>query len=51
MSKAYLDQLYMEKTAAAERLALNDLLRQSIGENSYGPLTAKDANSIRKAIA
>ena len=41
---------YMEKTAAAERHAINDLLRQSIAENSYSPLTAQDAGNIRDAI-
>ncbi|MDR3425418.1 MAG: addiction module antitoxin [Alphaproteobacteria bacterium] len=42
---------YMEKTAAAESHAINDLLRQSIAENSYSPLTAKDAKSIRDVLA
>lgn len=42
---------YMEKTVAIERHAINSLLRQSIAENSYSPLTDDDANSIRKIIA
>jgi Arc/MetJ-type ribon-helix-helix transcriptional regulator len=42
---------YMEKTAVAERHTLNGLLRQSIAENSYSPVTAKDAKSIRNTIA
>jgi len=41
---------YMEKTAAMERHAVNGLLRQSIAENSYTPLTHEDAAGIRKAI-
>ena len=42
---------YMEKTAAMERHAVNGLLRQSIAENSYTPLTDADAAGIRNAIA
>ena len=42
---------YMEKTVAIERHAVNGLLRQSLAENSYSPLTDEDANSIRKIIA
>jgi antitoxin ParD1/3/4 len=42
---------YMEKTAAADRYAMNALLRQSLAENSYSDLTDKDADSIRKSIA
>jgi Arc/MetJ-type ribon-helix-helix transcriptional regulator len=42
---------YMEKSAVAERHTLNGLLRQSIAENSYSPVTAKDAKSIRNTIA
>jgi len=42
---------YMEKTAATERYAINDALRQSIAENSYSPLTAKDAKSVRDSLA
>lgn len=42
---------YMEKAAASERHTLNDLLRQSIAENSYSPLTADDAKSVRSALA
>jgi Arc/MetJ-type ribon-helix-helix transcriptional regulator len=41
---------YMEKTAAMERHAVNGLLRQSIAENSYTPLTGSDAAGIRNAI-
>jgi plasmid stabilization system protein ParE len=41
----------MEKTAAADRYAMNALLRQSLAENSYSDLTDKDADSIRKSIA
>ena len=42
---------YMEKTAAMERHAVNGLLRQSIAENSYTPLTDADGTSVRNAIA
>jgi len=42
---------YMETTAARERHAVNGLLRQSLAENSYAPLTERDAASIRNAIA
>ena len=41
---------YMEKTAAADRYAINALLRQSLAENDYSDLTDKDADSIRKSI-
>lgn len=41
---------FMEKTAATERHTLNDLLRQSIAENSYSDFTDEDANSIRKTL-
>lgn len=42
---------YMENTAAGERHAINGLLRQSLADNSYSPLTAADAAGIRKSIA
>ena len=42
---------YMEKTAAAERHAVNGLLRQSLAESSYTPLTGSDAAGVRSAIA
>jgi antitoxin ParD1/3/4 len=42
---------YMEKTAAAERHAVNGLLRQSLAEGSYTPLTGADAVGVRSAIA
>ena len=41
---------YMEKTGAAERRAVGGLLRQSIAENSYSPLTAQDAGSVRDGL-
>jgi antitoxin ParD1/3/4 len=41
---------YMEQTAAVERHAVNGLLRQSMAERSYTPLTGAEAGSIRKAI-
>jgi hypothetical protein len=34
----------------AERYALNDLLRRSLAEDSYSPLTAEDVDSIHAAI-
>jgi antitoxin ParD1/3/4 len=42
---------YMEKTAAAERHAVNGLLRQSLAESSYTPLTGADVAGVRRAIA
>lgn len=42
---------YMEKNAAAQRDAINGLLRQSIAENDYSDVSAKDAQTIRNSIA
>lgn len=42
---------HMEKTAAAERYAINSLLRQSLHENSYTPLTEEDADTIRHSLS
>jgi antitoxin ParD1/3/4 len=42
---------YMEKTAGMERHAVNALLRQSIAENNYTPLTDADAAAVRGSIA
>ena len=41
---------HMEKVAATQRHTVNNLLRQSVAENSYTPLTANDAASIRQAL-
>lgn len=41
---------YMENAENAERHEINNLLRQSISENDYTPLTAQDAADIRSAI-
>lgn len=41
---------YMEKTIEAERHNINNLLRQSMAENSYSNFTSEDANSIRKNL-
>ncbi len=40
----------MEKMAVDERHTLNSLLRQSIAENNYTPLTTADADGIRQAL-
>lgn len=40
----------MERVAHAERHHINALLRHSIAENDYTPLTADDANSIRNSL-
>jgi Arc/MetJ-type ribon-helix-helix transcriptional regulator len=42
---------YMEQTAAAERHGVNSLLRQSIAENDYSPLTDEAANEVRNSLA
>ncbi len=41
---------YMEKTIETERHNINNLLRQSMAENSYSNFTSEDANSIRKNL-
>jgi len=41
---------YMEKMAADESHTLNRLLRQSISENHYTPVTAEDSLRIRQAL-
>ena len=41
---------HMEKTAEAQQYAINSLLRQSINENNYTPLTEEDADSIRRSL-
>jgi Arc/MetJ-type ribon-helix-helix transcriptional regulator len=42
---------YMENTGDAERHAVGSLLRRSIAENNYTPLTAQDVASIRNGIS
>lgn len=41
---------YMENVHATERHEINTLLRQSMAENDYTPLTRQDAMDIRNAI-
>jgi antitoxin ParD1/3/4 len=41
---------YMENMAMAEGRTINNLLRQSLAENSYTPLTPNDAAAIRQAL-
>lgn len=41
---------YMEKTVVEEKVAMNDLLRHSMADNKYSPLTAEDARNIRDSV-
>ncbi len=40
----------MEKTASQERIEINYMLRQTLAENHYTPLTDNDATSIRATL-
>ena len=41
---------HMEKTVDDEQNALHTLLRQSLAENHYTPLTSQDALTIRQGL-
>ena len=41
----------MERVASAERHSINALLRQSLAENDYSPLTPEDGQSIRASLS
>jgi antitoxin ParD1/3/4 len=40
----------MERTLAEEQQTLGSLLRQSLAENSYTPLTEADAQAVRNSL-